>query len=154
MSEQNYYRSVDDIILYNWRMCLKGELNHVRIDLGKGNAKDDAKHWEIVYDSYLEEFGIGSDHEYYNDLVIELIQKRCEFIISGERFILNRIEVLEVLIDELMNKGGGSDMDTVIIYVSKWMGQFINERNITARMFFKMVKEYSIANKPTQKTKA
>lgn len=149
MSKNNYYNSIDDLLLYNWRHCLKGDIVYVRLDLSKGNEKDDILYWEKIYDSYLKEFGLGKDYEYYLELKLELAQKQCEFVLTGVRFLLNRIEVLEVLIHELMTRNTGGDLDTLIIYVSKWMGQIINDKTITTKMFLKMVEEYNKANKPS-----
>lgn len=142
MSERGYFNSIDDILLYNWRKCVAGELKYVRTALNAGNEKKDAEAWEKVYDSYLAEFGLGKEYEQYLTLKKELILKNCEFAISGDRFVLNRIEILEHEIDLLMQKKGETDLDTAIIYVSKWFGSMINDKEITAKMFFKMSHEY------------
>ena len=146
MSRENYYDSIDDIIFYNWRKCIKGDLRYTRLDLKRGNQKSDQKYWGMIYDSYLSEFGLGNDFIHYLDLKLELAQLECDFVITGNRFLLNRIDVLTAMIHDLMTKETGGDMDTLIIYVSKWLGQIINDKEITAKMFFKMANEYKKAS--------
>jgi len=143
MQENNYYNSLDDIPFYNWKQCMSGNLKFVRIDLSKGNKEDDEKYWELLYDSYLLEFGLGTDFEIYYDLKIELAHLHCDFVIKDDNFILNRINVLNKKIDDILNKGEKNGQDKIIIYLSKWVGSMINEKETSVRTIYTMSEEYN-----------
>jgi hypothetical protein len=38
-------------------------------------------------------------------------------------------------------------IEQTLIYISKWIGQWINPKQITAREYFNLLKEYGKANK-------
>lgn len=143
MSEKHYYSDIDEMPLYNWKKCRSGDLRYTRKDIEKGTNKEDQAYWEKTHDTYLEQFGLGSGFIRYLELAIELAEANCEFVISDDRFTLNRIRQLEKEIEDLMNKGDNAGgMDVAIVYISKWMSSMVNEREVTVKMFYTMLHEY------------
>ena len=138
----NYYNNIDDFMLYDWNKCTKGEFKYTRLNHKIGNAKDDLKAWETIYDSYLLEFGLGTQSERLMTIETELINVRYEFIKTGERYLLNEIDILENEIKQLKSQwGDGSSLTTAIVISSKWLGSVINQKQISVKIFFTMLKE-------------
>lgn len=140
---KNYYQDIDEMPLYNWRKCRAGKLKYTRKDLEVGKKKYDKKYWEKVHDTYLDQFGLGSGFIRYLELAIELAEANCDFVITDDRFTLNRIRELEREIEDLIKRGEeGGGMDVAVVYVSKWMNTMVNEREVTVKMFYTMLQEY------------
>lgn len=140
LSEQNYYLSIDDIPLWNYRKGIEGKVNYCRREWSdKPINEDDCRAWEMVYDDYLRTFGLGDKYEEYTYLQMELIELNCELILENSLFLINKIKRLEQEMQNLLSNDKGVDMDDCIVFVSKWMGTIINEKQVTAKMFFKML---------------
>lgn len=139
MLKSNYYTEIDEISLRNYRKAMTGKLEYLRKDETKGTKKEDVKAWQLVYDDYLNEFGLGYKYENYIELQLELIELNCQFVDTNERFLLNRIELIKAEMREFETIEDSDNLDDAIVYVSKWLGSVINEREISAKSFFKML---------------
>lgn len=129
--------------LYNWRKCQEGnELIYTRVDLKKGSENEDIEAWDNIYDTFLLEFGLGKDYERILDIRTEIALLQCEYVIEDNKFLLNRIKQLEIELKDLVDKPNQTDLDTTIIYIEKWMGFAIREKETTVRKFYKLLREY------------
>lgn len=76
-----------------------------------------------------------------------------EYCISGDRFNLTQSEVQEsILAGMLKNAGSGRTIEQTLIHLSKWIGQWIKPKEISAKEYFTLLKElenYNKINKPT-----
>jgi hypothetical protein len=143
----DYYRSIDELPLYNWIKCINGELKFVRIDKN-GSKEGDLIAWESIYDSYLKEYGLG---KLYLKL-LKTMQKKalyeCEFVLTNDRFKLTQIEMVEQNLTQMLNNNGsGITIEQSLIHLSKWLGQWINPKNITTKEYFDLQKEFERYNK-------
>ena len=143
----DYFRSIDELPLYNWIKCINGELKFVRIDKN-GSKEGDLIAWELIYDSYLKEYGLG---KLYLKL-LKTMQKKalyeCEFVLTNDRFKLTQIEMVEQNLTQMLNNNGsGITIEQSLIHLSKWLGQWINPKNITTKEYFDLQKEFERYNK-------
>lgn len=140
LSESKYYLSIDDIPLWNYRKAMSGKVAYCRRDWSNEEVnEEDHQAWNSVYDDYLKTFGLGDKYEQYVYLQMELIELKCDLVIEENLFLLNKINQLEAEMDALLSRDSGTDMDDCIVFVSKWMGTIVNEKQVTAKMFFKML---------------
>ena len=147
MKSIGYFHSIYELPLYNWIKCINGELKFVRT-AENGNDEEDLKAWEKIYDSYLKEYGLG---KLYLKL-LKTMQKKaiyeCEYILTNERFKLTQIEMVEQNLTAMLNNNGsGVTIEQSLIHISKWLGQWINPKNITAKEYFDLQKEMDRYNK-------
>ena len=154
MSEKLYFESIKDIILFNWWRVQEGKLEYCRLDLNNGEKKEDEEAYIRINDSYLDEFGMSREQ-----LEIIEIQRRigilnCDLVIDDNMFLLNEIRRLEKEIDDLLNRPNKGDRDGLIIHLEKWLGFRINEKEITANKFYKIVREYEREIELMNKAKA
>jgi hypothetical protein len=133
--------------LYNWIKCSEGKLEYVR-KTNKGNEQLDTEMWEMVYDSYIKEYGLG---EQYKKMLEAMKQKAlCEadYVITGNRFKLTEAEIAASKLQTIVsNAGNGMTIEESLVHLSKWMGQWLNPKNITTKEYFNLLKEYGKANK-------
>lgn len=126
---------------------MDGKIEYCRKDLSSGNIQLDNQYWELIYDSYLVKFGLNKMHT----KLIEVLKKKalleCEFVLTQDRFKLTMIEVEEQKLELMLkNAGTGVDIRESLIYISKWMGQWINPKQITTLDFFNLQKQYERYN--------
>lgn len=148
MSEISYYDNIDEMPLYNWRKCQeKEEYNYCRITPKEGGDEEsteleDLKAWDKIYDSYIKEFGLGKDFERIMELRREIAELQCDFIIKDERYILNRIKRIQRELMDFLERPVDSDTDTILTHLRKWMGTWLDEKVMTVKDFYKMLREY------------
>jgi hypothetical protein len=133
--------------LYNWIKCQGGELNYARIE-DKGTSRQDTMAWEIIYDSYLKEYGLTGLHAKAMKLMKEIALIRLEFVITLDKRKLTDAEVKVARMHTMLqNNGVNVTIDQTMIHLSKWMGTFLDSKNITVRQYFNLIEEYGKANK-------
>lgn len=147
MNLEGYYNSIDEMLLYNWIKCTSGEIKYVRKG-EKGNVVNDKLVWEKIYDSYLKEYGLSPA---YKKLLNEIKQKtllEIDYVITKDRFKLTQIELSIVKLENMLsNNGSGMTIQQTLIHFSKWLGSWVDAKNITVRDYFNLLKEYGKENK-------
>lgn len=136
MSNESYYTNIDDMPLYNWRKCQEGHVTFVRLNIEIGDEKTDLQSWDLVYNSFITKFGLSDKLLNYLRKKNQLTKKLREFAISGDRFILNEINVLKTSIAEFEKQTEKNGIDDAVFYVSKSFGNFINEKTVTVSQFY------------------
>lgn len=142
-----YYEGIDELPLHNWIKCLANDLKWLRKDKN-GTEEQDKRAWEKIYDSYIEEFGIG---EMYKKM-LKAMQKKAllevDYILTRDRFKLTEIEMQIANLDAMIgNRGAGMTIEQSLVHLSKWMGTWINSKTITTREYFNLMDEYGKENK-------
>jgi len=142
--DNRYYHDLSEITYHNWRMCFKrGQIEYIRKNLSEGDEKLDLVYLERLQDQYLKEVGLSKDTLYLIELQIELIELRLEYVIEDKNYTRNRIRRIEREIEELQTKDNGVDDDTVLTYLRKWMGTWIDTKVISALEFYRLYRDYT-----------
>jgi len=142
LSKENYFSSIDDIILKNWWRAIEGDHSACRIDPAIGSKEMDEEYWILIHDSYIREFGLGTEFERIMDIKKQIALLECDLVITDVNYIKNQIRMLENELEEIFNRPVRTDRDGLVIILEKWLGFRINENEITARKFLKILKEY------------
>lgn len=143
----NYFLTIDKLTMDRWLKCQEGDLTALRVDPGIGSEEQDFVAWELVNQNYIETFGVSRKHVRYLQLQKELLIVRLEMLITGDKFLLNRIDDIEremtsVFISDQPNQ----NITTTFIHLSKFMGYRITAETISVLEFFTMVEEYGKNN--------
>ena len=138
MLEELYFLDLNEITLFNFEKCLNGKIGYTRRNVNIGDESSDFEAWCSIYDQYLSRFGIGSKYSIFLDKLQELTILNCDLAITGNRFLLNKIRVLENEIEEF-GKEDKSSLTEQVVLVSKWMGSRVNPRETTADEFYTMI---------------
>jgi len=144
---QNFYTGIDELPLFNWIKCTSNDLTFVRKDK-KGTEQEDIEAWERIYDSYIAEYGLN---EVYKKLLNAMKKKallEVDYILTRERFKLTEIEMQIANLDAMMMNGGnGMTIEQSLIHLSKWLGSWINAKDISTKEYFNLMSEYGKENK-------
>lgn len=147
-----YYKSIEDILLYNWWKVREGKLEYCRINHLEGDSKQDLEAYIQINDSYIKEFGIGLEMQRVIELRTQILSLQCDYVLNDDNYLRNEIRKLQKELDEILNKNqGGHDNDTILIYLEKWIGFRLDEKQITAKKFYKIVKQYEKEHKNNKK---
>jgi hypothetical protein len=142
-----YYKSIDDLPLDNWIKCNDGDLTYVRKKNDKGTEEQDELIWESIYNSYIDEFGLDKMYKKMLDSMKKRVELELDYVITEDRFKLTLINMEITRLEQLIaNAGVGMSIQESLIHLSRWMGSFINTKNITTREYFTLLKEYGKAN--------
>jgi hypothetical protein len=143
MKSISYYNNIDDLPLKNWIQCTSGQIRFVRKDLKHGNNFLDELHFEMIFDSYIKEFGLS---EMYIKLLKTMHKKtllELDFVLTRNRFKLTEVEMQIARLENLVNNNkNGMTIEQTLIHLSKWMNQWIDAKKITTREYFDMMKEF------------
>ena len=147
-----YYKSIEDILLYNWWKVREGKLEYCRINHLEGDSKQDLEAYIQINDSYIKEFGIGLEMQRVLELRTQILSLQCDYVLNDDNYLRNEIRKLQKELNDILNKNqGGHDNDTILIYLEKWMGFRLDEKQITAKKFYKIVKQYEKEHKNNKK---
>ena len=143
-----YYNSINDILLFNWFECLDGNYQYARLSGYEEKATlEDVKAWESIYATYVSEYGLNQLYKEYLKVARKIAILQADYIEKGVKYNLTQIEVLEEKkkgIQDQMNKG--VSRDSVMVYLSKYMGFRLNPKEMTAKEYFTLIKEYERNN--------
>ena len=147
-----YFHTIEDLPLWNWIKCTNGELEYTRKGSG-GSRSHDQVAWDQIYDDYIQQYGLGKMYERMLKTMHKKAIAELDYCITGDRFNLTQSEVQEsILAGMLKNAGSGRTIEQTLIHLSKWIGQWIKPKEISAKEYFTLVKElenYNKINKPT-----
>ena len=84
--------------------------------------------------------------------MLKALKKKAEFelnyVIKNDRFALTKLELEIEKINMLINnRGTGITIEQSLVHLSKWIGNWIDSKKITAREYFNLQKEFERANK-------
>jgi hypothetical protein len=139
----NYYTSIDDIILFNWWKIREGDYRYCRKDIEIGTLERDEEAFIQINDSYINEFGISADMQRTIELRTQIAMLQCDYVLEDNNYYRNQIRKLQQELHDFLNRDqGGHDNETILLHLERWMGFRLNEYEITARKFYKIVGEY------------
>tara|TARA_R110000764_G_scaffold36200_2_gene80885 strand:+ start:11932 stop:12411 length:480 start_codon:yes stop_codon:yes gene_type:complete len=146
-TQDEYYKSISDLPLYNWIKCNSGKTEFTRI--GKnGNKQKDNKNWVLLYDEYLEIFGLNKKYKKYLLIKQKKALLQSEFIINKDPFKKTEIEIQNAKLKTLEGYfGDGQKIEVVLMWLGKFLGYKLNTKETNVNEYFTILEEYGKANK-------
>lgn len=114
--EASFYSSIHDLPVWNWNKIHEtGNLNYLYIDqerysyeIFKASLEDS---WIELLQQYFDKYGLPPKLSRKFKLKKRLIAIRCQFILTGDRSLLNEIALLEGDLEMMIPKSGKKSMD-------------------------------------------
>jgi len=80
--------------------------------------------------------------------MIRKAKAELDFCISGNRLKLTTAEIEEQRIETMMrNKGSGMTISQTLIHLSKWIGHWLNIKELKTQEYFDLLSEFEKHNK-------
>lgn len=146
-TQGEYWSSIDDMPLYNWIRCNDGKLEYTRKEK-KGNKVQDYLNWKLLYNEYLNEFGLDIRYKKYLEAQRERAILQSDYIITRERFKLTEIEIQSQKIKDLeMHFGEGKKIEVILTWLGMFLGYKLDQKTTSVKEYFVILEEYGKANK-------
>jgi hypothetical protein len=144
---EKHYKSIDEMPLFNWHKCINEEFQYVLkndvVDFDIAKCKEA---FETIYVQYIEQKGIDIELQ----KLMKLVQKKgilmCDRVITGDKFLNTKINLLDVEIEKIKKKHKETENQTLedtIATLSKHFGYFIDWKVCTKLQFDALMKKYS-----------
>lgn len=145
---EKYYSSLDDLPLYNWLKCLKGEFQYINHEPTDTATELDVERFTALEDEYLKRYELGKEMERYLRIKINLTRFRLTYIQTGDVNLLNQIAIeLENLKKADPHRHNNMSTEEVLAILSKFVGNWIDPKNITVAGFRSLLDAYGRTNK-------
>lgn len=147
-TQDKYFQSIDDIILFNWLKCVEGQIQYARIEVKNDIVNEnDVKNWELIYDTYIKSEGLNPFYKRYLKTQVSIANCRIDYILTGNKMNFTFIELYETELKEIESKmQDGVSSETILNALSKMQGYNINTKEITAKRYFSLIKDYERSN--------
>lgn len=94
------------------------------------------KAWELIYDEYIDTFGISDDFREYLDTKRKIAIHQADLIITGDRSLETFIEIEQVKLESLFNRKTKQNINEVKVYVEKYMGFRLDEKTVSVKEYY------------------
>jgi hypothetical protein len=148
MNSSNYYNSINDMPLSKWIQCTDGDLTGCRIN-GVGTPQMDELMWEAIYDSYIREMGLDKMYAKLLEVMKKKAQIECDYVLTSDRFKLTLLELEEEKLKTMIksaDSGKSGSINKSLVYVSKWVGSWLNPAQMSVKEYFVLLGEMEKIN--------
>jgi len=128
-----------------WEYLLKNEQ-----EADKFKPLDFVKASDRLMDDFIKVFGFSKQFKRLLKIRVKCLNLKREYIRTSNRFLVNKIAVLEQEIEELnklLYQGSNNDFDKQLVRIEKWYGMPIDLKITTVKKFKSIESEYVNANK-------
>ena len=136
--------------MFNWNKVYNdGDISYLS-KTRVGTLSEYYKVYDILMNDYIKEFGLSKKQKRLNRLKYQLLKLNISYIETGNRMILNKINLLEKEINQmnlLFFKQNSSDFNEFLVILQKWYGQKISLKETSVLEFHSIVRVYERANK-------
>ena len=143
--KKDYYNSIDDLPIWNWwKIAETGNLIYLHKD--SDYTKTDyslVSLWNSLQNEYLDTFGITDEFEQILKLKKKWIIKKSDYLLTGERFKLNEISMIETDIQDAMNTKITVDKDDTIVMLETKLSRELNPHKISVKKYYNYINYFS-----------
>ena len=145
MSDKNYYTSIDDLPIWNWwKIAETGNLIYLHKDSDYTQTDYSlVSLWNSLQNEYLDTFGITDEFEQILKLKKKWIIKKSDYLLTGERFKLNEISMIETDIQDAMNTKITVDKDDTIVMLETKLSRELNPKEISVKKYYNYINYFS-----------
>lgn len=131
------YRSIDELPVAIFdRINKSGDLQLLVIGKKKYTTQQLEKCWEIIYDEFIQEFGISQQFITYLTKMRIAIGYYIKAYIEGDKPAINLARANVVEAEAIYKETNTTSNNNIYAIVSKYMGFRINPNEISTREFY------------------
>jgi len=140
-SQLNTFKSIDDLPQWNWVQIHKTDnlaylkkLDSYR-KIENETSKELNEIWTTIYDEYLEEFGLSKEYLEHLNKKKEITKLKSDYIFTGDRNILNLIDIEESELMDSSTKKETQTFESVVVGLEKIQKVSIDVKKITVYQY-------------------
>ena len=132
--------------IYNWwKIAETGNLIYLHRLEDYDGKKDYSliNLWNKLQNEYLDEFGITRDFEAVLTLKKRWINVKSNFLLTGDRFLLNEIDEIEIDIKDTIDTKIAVDKDDTVIMLEQKLSRELDPMKISVKKYYKYINHFS-----------
>lgn len=149
--QKNHFDSIHNLPIYNWFKCRdENDLSYLLKDEPRHGTKEDVD-FEELYSVYMDmiteffkEFGQAKSKKNEIDLISKIVDANLMFVKSGDRFLLNNINVMnerlrKIQLDNMDNAlkvDSRAETKKDIAKVGSSINGFVNTKSVVVVQFY------------------
>lgn len=135
------YKSIYKLPQWNWNQIhqtnnygyLIKKTSYLKLELD--NSKELKQIWYHIYDEFIEEFGLTKSYLELLEAKKRIAAMQHQYIQTGDRSILNMIEIEEMDMKEQFEKNEGVRFEAIVMAIEKRQSMPIDPKEITVYKF-------------------
>lgn len=139
------YNSIEELPIWNWwKITETGSLIYLYKD--NNYSKEDyslVSLWTKLHNEYLDKYGLTSNLKEVLKLKKEWIKKQADYIITGNRFNLTELDIIDAELKENMSDSSTMTKEESIIFLEEKLGRELNPKELTVVKYNDYIKYYS-----------
>jgi hypothetical protein len=136
-----FYLSIDELPIYNWwKIHENGDMNQLVKGKGKVTNAKLAEVWAMLYDEFIDTFGVNEDFREYLELKRDIEILKIDMILDGDMSLQTMIEIKEFEMAKSFDKETKSNYNEVKVYVEKYMGFRLDEKTTSTKDYYTYLK--------------
>jgi hypothetical protein len=142
--KKDYYDSIEVLPIWNWyEITQTGELKYLMKDHKYNDKKPLLKTWYSIHNEYLDGYGRSDDFNNILRLKKKWIEKTSQFVLTGDRFKLTEIDIIEADMAEIAKANNSMDKDEMVIFLEQKLGRELNLKEMSTKKWFDYIKYFS-----------
>lgn len=138
-----YYQSIDEMPIYNWfKINETNDLKWISKDLqidAKKNIIILLSAWNKIFDEFIDTFGIPEKLKEIMEVKRDIFILQAQLALTKDRTIQIFIDIETEKLIKLMSKDKEQSTMQVKVYVEKFLGFKLNERETTVKEFYEYI---------------
>ena len=146
--QKDYFNSIDNLPIWNWwKIAESGNLIYLQ-KLEDYDGKEDYtmkafELWNKLQDEYLDEFGITDEFRQMLTLKKKWIKAKTDFLVTGERFKLTEIDIIEAQISETMTTKVNVKKEDSMIMLEQKLSFPLDEKKLSVKKYYNYINHFS-----------
>lgn len=143
----NYYRGIYDMPIWNFDKLCSGGIDRDPKYLLK-DFYDDIQEdfdpelqWEIIYNEYLKDYGLGDKYKEWCRLMKKVSAARHAAYHEDKKYMLTHAEIFEKQAQSLIESIEGGDLFDTCAAISKYTKYEVNPMTTSVKMFQSYLKQ-------------
>lgn len=147
----DYYQSIDELPIYNWhKINQTNELEWLlrkKVLISDHQKKILSNILDRMLSEFIDTFGIPEKMREILDLKSEIFILRCQMALENNKFLQNFIDIAEWKLKQIIADDQTQSTTQVKVYVEKYLGFRLNERETTVKEFYEYIEAIKNQNK-------
>lgn len=151
------WQSIDTLPIYNFhkvmknadfKPLIKGEITEKKYKI---YIEKILKHWEVLYDEYLDHFGLDETLRRVMEIENKIAQLKIERWLEDEKSLESVIKIEQQKLEEIKGKKTkGTSFEEDVAIIEKYRGIGLDSKKTSVKMFYTYIK---LMNKDGKKDK-
>lgn len=146
LEQLNCFRTIDELPIKVWFDIHKtGDysllLKEKKIEVGIDDLQQLFEAWEMMYNEYIERFGLSPEFLEDLELQVEIANEKADFILTGQRHLRTMYKIKEEELASNQKKSSEPlELESLLARMSKHYGFKLSSHDLTTAQYYGYLK--------------